>query len=162
MKQMNKIINQGFTLIELVIVIIVLGVIATTAVPKFINIQDDAKAASLHAVSGALNSAANLVHYRSQLDGVETLDRSTIKINGEDVKLFYAYPEASPETINKIMSLEGFEVRFGKYIGTTIINLEGSNNTGDACITYQQAGLNTSFTILEGKLIPTGECISVT
>lgn len=155
---MNKTRNQGFTLIELVIVIIVLAVLATTAVPKFINIQDDAKAASLHAVSGALNSAANLVHYRALLDGAETLERSTVKINGEDVKLVYAYPESDPEVINKIMHLDGFEVKSGNY-GKTIVNLEGSSNTGDACITYQQASLDTSFTIHEGKLIPTGECI---
>ncbi|QUM77805.1 type II secretion system protein [Moritella sp. 24] len=158
---MNKARNQGFTLIELVIVIIVLGILAATAVPKFINIQDDTKAASLHAASGALISAANLVHYRAQLDSVEKLDRSTVKINGEDIKLVYAYPEGSPETINKIITLKGFEVRIGKYIGTTIISLADSNNTGDSCITYQQASLNASFTIREGKLIPTGECLSI-
>lgn len=158
---MNKIKAQGFTLIELVIAIIVLGILAATVVPKFINIQDDAKAASLHAASGALNSAANLIHYQAQLDGVEKLERSTVKINGEDVKLAYAYPEGTPETLKKIIILEGFELKLGKYIGTTIISLEGSNDTNDPCITYQQAGLNTSFTIREGILIPTGECLSV-
>ena len=35
--------NSGFTLIELVIVIIVLGILAATAVPKFINLRADAK-----------------------------------------------------------------------------------------------------------------------
>ncbi|KXO13794.1 MSHA pilin protein MshA [Moritella sp. JT01] len=151
--------NQGFTLLELVIVIIVLGILAAAAVPKFINIQDDAKDVSLHAASGALNSAANLVHYRAQLDGVNKLERSTVKINGEVVNLFYSYPYGTPEDINKIVTLEGFEVRLGKYIGTTIINLEDSNDTGDACIQYQQASSNSSFKIYEGTLIPTGECL---
>jgi len=151
--------NQGFTLLELVIAIIVLGILAAAAVPKFINIQDDAKDASLHAASAALNSAANLIHYRAQLDGVNKLERSTVKINGEVVNLFYAYPSGTPENINKIVTLEGFKVRLGRYIGTTIISLEDSNDTGDACIKYSQASSNSAFKIDEGTLIPTGECL---
>lgn len=57
--------NNGFTLIELVIVIIVLGILAATAVPKFINLQGDAKESVLKGLSGALNSAANIVYAKS-------------------------------------------------------------------------------------------------
>lgn len=151
--------NQGFTLLELVIAIIILGILAAAAVPKFINIQDDAKDASLRAASAALNSAANLVHYRAQLDGVNKLERSTVKINGEVVNLFYAYPYGTPEDINKIVRLEGFKVRLGRSIGATIISLEDSSDTGDACIKYWQASSNSAFKIDEGTLKPSGECL---
>ncbi|WP_112718102.1 type II secretion system protein [Moritella yayanosii] len=58
---MNRRMN-GFTLIELVIVIIVLGVLAATAIPKFINLQDDANRSALKGQFGAFASAVTLYH----------------------------------------------------------------------------------------------------
>jgi len=53
--------QSGFTLIELVLVIIVLGVLAATAVPKFVNIKDDAQTASFNAAKAGVGSAFALV-----------------------------------------------------------------------------------------------------
>ena len=57
---MNRRMN-GFTLIELVIVIIVLGVLAATAIPKFVNLQDDANRAALKGQFGAFASAVSYI-----------------------------------------------------------------------------------------------------
>jgi prepilin-type N-terminal cleavage/methylation domain-containing protein len=50
--------QQGFTLIELVMVIVILGVLAATALPKFIDLSSDAKTAALTGVTGNISSAS--------------------------------------------------------------------------------------------------------
>ncbi|MCU8076029.1 type II secretion system protein [Shewanella sp. SM29] len=72
--------QQGFTLIELVVVIIILGILAVTAAPKFINLQKDARASALQGVKGAIQGANSLVFSKAALTGKEKGVQPTVAI----------------------------------------------------------------------------------
>ncbi|WP_064791245.1 prepilin-type N-terminal cleavage/methylation domain-containing protein [Shewanella woodyi] len=65
--------QNGFTLIELVVVIIILGILAVTAAPKFINLQSDAKASTVQGLEAALKGADSLVQSKSLIAGNENV-----------------------------------------------------------------------------------------
>lgn len=61
--------TKGFTLIELVVVIIILGILAVVAIPKFINLQNDARMSAMAGQFGAFKSAVALYHSGWAADG---------------------------------------------------------------------------------------------
>lgn len=88
--------QNGFTLIELVVVIVILGILAVTAAPRFLNFQGDARKASLQGLKGAIDGASGITYGASALAGIDTklkTDSPAPSIN--DITTHYGYPTAT-------------------------------------------------------------------
>jgi MSHA pilin protein MshA len=100
--------NGGFTLIELIVVIVILGILAVTAAPKFIDLQSDARLATLNGMKAAINSAVSLTYGKSLVLGKEKADEGSITINGSPVDVCYGYPCAAATEIQKVLDIGDF------------------------------------------------------
>jgi MSHA pilin protein MshA len=90
--------QRGFTLIELIIVIVILGILAVTAAPRFIDLQSDARRASLEGVRAALQGGAQLVYAKAAIAGEQTAENANIDLDGDgngDVVTDFGYPDAN-------------------------------------------------------------------
>ena len=86
--------KRGFTLIELVIVIVLLGILAAVAIPKFINLRGDADAAIVQGLKGALHDGSRLVHAKASIENLDD-GNTTITINGGDILIRAGYPRVA-------------------------------------------------------------------
>jgi MSHA pilin protein MshA len=81
--------QSGFTLIELIIVIVILGILAVTAAPKFLDVTDQANAAATSGIEGNVAASANVVRASWLLAGSTG---TTTTIDGEDITVEIADP----------------------------------------------------------------------
>lgn len=138
---MNRKINQGgFTLIELVVVITILGILAAFAIPRFASLEGQARLASIQALGGSVRSGAALAHAL----WLATNSPLTVTMEGQTITMANGYPNLA--TIDDTISdLSGF----GYVPGTGIFTKTGAAAT--CTVTYAEAAAaNTAPSITVG------------
>ena len=98
--------QQGFTLIELIVVIVILGILAATAVPRFVDLQTDARAAVMQGVAASINSSKELVRARWLANG--STGATTVQLDAStsvNVDTTLGYPAATTLGIGTAITL---------------------------------------------------------
>ncbi len=85
--------SRGFTLIELVMVIVILGILSAFAIPRFADLGKEAREASLAGVAGAIKSAAAIAHAEQLVKGSALGD--TVVLDGSKITMVNGYPTAN-------------------------------------------------------------------
>ena len=93
--------SAGFTLIELVIVIVILGILAVTAAPKFLNLQGDARASTLKGLKAAMESSSSIVYSKAVIQGHDRSPTATV----DGIQTQFGYPTETVGGIGKAVDL---------------------------------------------------------
>lgn len=102
---MNKAV-RGFTVMELVVVITIIGILAAYAFPRFVMLETEARKALVTSLGGSIHSAAQQAHFLWILQGKP----GTIDMEGQTITMLNGYPNDT-SIDNTLMDYSGFQFK---------------------------------------------------
>ena len=151
--------QQGFTSIELVVVIVILGILAAIAVPKFVSMQGDARFSVLQGVAASMQSTSAMVHAKAlaaNLTGATAvLPAGSIEGVTGTVALVNGYADASTMTVtaNSLLNLQPLASFTSPAAGT--IQITGATTLANCQVVYSNATV-TAGVVTPPTIVTTG------
>lgn len=137
----------AFTLIELIMVIVILGILSAAAIPRFIDFGDSARTAAVKSMAGAVRSATGIVHSTAL---AMSQSAGTITIESRSVNIVNGYPEASADGLGvMIVDVSEFTVDYAT-ANTAIYAPASAIDNANCRVTYVE-GLPPTITDVTGS-----------
>ena len=146
--------QSGFTLIELVIVIVVLGILAALAVPRFISLQREARIAIVDSLFNSVRSGSNIIYAKSAAIGESDNATDSVDIDGPGpggaIGTNFGYPQAEQSDLSLLFDNLSLRYNFtgGNAVGgsTVSIRLDGITTCSVTYVSPNAAGISPTIT----------------
>ena len=133
--------QQGFTLIELIMVIVILGILAAFAIPKFANLGADARRSTMQGVEAAMKSASVIAHAAWLASGTNP---ASVTLEGASVAMFNGYPSPAGIVVAANITGGAAATDAGDFIvltnaTTTTVRAKGATTPASCQVVYTRS-----------------------